>query len=67
MSQLPPIDYQKVAQRLSQELATTTLAKSSLEILAEALRSERDNARAQLEDYKSKFDSAKGSGDSNAA
>jgi hypothetical protein len=52
MSQLPEIDYHKVAQRLSAENASLSLSKATLEILAEALRAERDSVVAENQDLK---------------
>lgn len=46
MSNLPQIDYRKVAERLSAENGSLALSKVTLEILAEELRTERDNALA---------------------
>jgi hypothetical protein len=53
MSNLPAVDNLKVAQRSIQKLTTQISEgmhrESQLEILAEALRDERDAARSQVE------------------
>jgi len=56
MSNLPAVDNLKVAQRSIQKLTTQISEgmhrESQLEILAEALRDERDAARSQVEQLK---------------
>lgn len=56
MSELPQIDPLKVAQRevykLQNELQDYRKRETQLEILAEAIRDERDEARAQLEELR---------------
>lgn len=58
MSNLPTVDPQKVLQRNNQKLTTSlsdaTLRESQLEILAEALRDERDKALADLAELQQK-------------
>lgn len=49
MSSLPEIDHAKVSQRLASKSSETTLQLFQLEVLAEALRDERDIARADAQ------------------
>jgi hypothetical protein len=60
MSELPQIDPLKVAQRevakLSADLAEYRTRETQLEILAEALRDQRDEALAGLQELRDKLD-----------
>jgi outer membrane murein-binding lipoprotein Lpp len=47
MSELPAIDPKAVINRLSSKVADLTSQVTQLELLAEALRDERDEARTQ--------------------
>lgn len=49
MSSLPEIDHSKVSQRLASKVSESTLHVFQLEVLAEALRDERDTALLNLE------------------
>lgn len=54
MSELPNLDETKVLQRayanLAKQLSDALLREAHLEILAEALRDQRDSARSNLEE-----------------
>jgi hypothetical protein len=65
MSNLPEINYQKVAQRMGAELGALTFTKTTLEILAENLRDERDAALLRCAELESQLTAAK-AGESNA-
>lgn len=45
MSDLPEIDTNGVVQRLGNEISSLTIQRTQLELLSEALRAERDQAR----------------------
>lgn len=47
MSELPAIDSAKLAKKLMGEITELTYQKYQLEVLAETLRDERDQARAE--------------------
>jgi hypothetical protein len=53
MSQLPEVDMRTVAQRLSLKLSDQIFQTTQLEVLAEALRDERDSALSELTQLKS--------------
>lgn len=49
MSELPYIEFEKVSARLSAKLSDVIYQNSQLEVLAEALRDERDELQRQLD------------------
>lgn len=55
MSSLPTIDQSKVASRLVTKLSEVISQSTQLEILAEALRDERDDANRKLNEALSKI------------
>lgn len=44
MSELPPINHEKVSARLANRLAESILQNTQLEVLAEAIRDQRDSS-----------------------
>jgi outer membrane murein-binding lipoprotein Lpp len=48
MSELPAINYQFVAQKLSTKVSDLVFQNIQLEVLAEGLRDERDAAKAEV-------------------
>ena len=52
MTDLPEIDYKKVAHKLAAKNTEALLQIAQLEVLAEALRDERNSAQAELEKLK---------------
>lgn len=52
MTDLPEINYQTVSQKLNAKLTDLTFQNVQLEVLAEALKAERDQARKELDDLK---------------
>ena len=64
MSNLPTVDPLKAAQRhnqkLSSQLVESQFRETNLEVLAEALRDERDAARSELSKAQSELEKLKG-------
>lgn len=58
MSELPQIDPAKIAQRLVTKNGELTYQVTQLEVLAEALRDQRDNAEATVAELTQKLAAA---------
>lgn len=54
MSDLPEIDYPMVAKKLSNELGLKFYQVSQLEVLAEALKTERDTYKQELDQLRAR-------------